>query len=230
MTMHNALHSKSKIDRLYIPRKECGRGLQGVNKTVKVTHLGLENYLKESKERLLTAARSVDIDLIEPIRKTLIEAKKQKKKERTISWEEKMLHGQFVRQTKEVGNQDRWQWLRNGTLKRQTESLIFAAQEQAIRTNVIKGKIDKSQEQTKCRMCSRADETITHIVSECPKLAQREYKRMHDWVGRRIHLKICRANGIHVKSKWYMRINQKRLLRVIHVKYFGILLYRQTIS
>ena len=49
MTMHNALHSKSKIDRLYIPRKECGRGLQGVNKTVKVTNLGLENYLKSPK-------------------------------------------------------------------------------------------------------------------------------------------------------------------------------------
>ena len=120
--MHNALHSKSNIDRLYIPRKECGRGLQGVNETVKVTNLGLENYLKESKERLLTAARSVDIDLIEPIRKTTIEAKKQTKEERTISWEEKMLHGQFVRQTKEVGNQDRWQWLRNGTLKRETEA------------------------------------------------------------------------------------------------------------
>ena len=149
MAMHKALHPKSNVDRLYIPRKEGGRGLQGVKETVKVTNLGLENYVKQSRERLLTAARSVDIDLIEPIRKTLIEAKKQKKKERTISWEEKMLHGQFVRQTKEVGNQDRWQWLRNGTLKRQTESLIFAAQEQAIRTNVIKGKIDKSQEQTK---------------------------------------------------------------------------------
>ena len=56
----------------------------------------------------------------------------------------KTLHGQFMQQTKEVGNQDRWQWLRNATLKRETESLIFAAQEQAIRTNVIKGKIDKS--------------------------------------------------------------------------------------
>ena len=54
------------------------------------------------------------------------------------------MHGQFMQQTKEVGNQDRWQWLRNATLKRETESLIFAAQEQAIRTNVIKGKIDKS--------------------------------------------------------------------------------------
>ena len=33
--------------------------------------------------------------------------------------------------------------------------------------------------------------------------SKREYKRRHDWVGRRIYWKICRANGIHVKSKWY---------------------------
>ena len=52
-------------------------------------------------------------------------------------------------------------------------------------------------------MCSMADETINHIVSECPKLAQREYKRKHDWLGRRIHCEIWRGNGIHGKSKWY---------------------------
>ena len=90
-----------------------------------------------------------------------------------------------------------------GTLKREIESFIFAAQEQAIRNNVIKGKIDKSQEQTKCRMCSKANETINHTVSECSKLAQREYKRRHDLIGRRIQWEICGANGIYVKSKWY---------------------------
>ena len=138
-------HPKSNNDRLYIPRKESGRGLQGVKETVKVTNSGLANYVKESRQCLLTAARSADIDLNEPIRENTIEAKKQKKEERTISWEEKMLHGQFSQQTEEAENQDRWQWLRNGTLKRETESLMFAAQEQAIRNNVIKGKIDKSQ-------------------------------------------------------------------------------------
>ena len=91
--------------------------------------------------------------------------------------------------------------MRNGTLKCETERLIFATQEQAIRTNVIKGKIDKSQEQTKCRMCSKADEIINHIVSECLKLVQREYKRRR--IGRRIHWETCGANSIHVKSKWY---------------------------
>ena len=93
--------------------------------------------------------------------------------------------------------------MRNGTLRREKESLICAVQEQTIRTNLIKGKIDKSQVQRKCRMCSRANETINHIVSECPKLAQKGYKRRHDWIGMRIYWKICEANGIHVKLKWY---------------------------
>ena len=102
-----------------------------------------------------------------------------------------------------MGSQDRWQWLQNGTLNRETGSLVYAAQEQAIRTNQIKGKIDKSQEETKCRMCRRADETIKHNVSECTKLAQKEYKRRHNWIGRCIHWENCGANEIHVKPNWY---------------------------
>ena len=109
--MDNELYPKSKVDCLYTPRKEGGRRLQGVEETVHLTNLGLDNYVKESKERQFTAARSVDIDLTQPIRKTTVKTKKQNKEERTISWEEKMLHGQFVRQTKEVENEDNCQWL-----------------------------------------------------------------------------------------------------------------------
>ena len=93
MAMHHALHPKSNIDRLCIPRKEGGRGLQCVVETVQLTELGLQNYVKESREHLFTAAKSVDIDLIEPIGETAIEAKKQKKEETAIYLEEKMLHG-----------------------------------------------------------------------------------------------------------------------------------------
>ena len=87
--MLNALYSKSNVDRLYITWKVGGRGLQGGKETVNLTNLELENYVKESRERLLTAARYVDIDLIEPAQETKIEAEKQKKEERTISWEKK---------------------------------------------------------------------------------------------------------------------------------------------
>ena len=58
--------------------------------------------------------------------------------------EGKTLHGQFVRQTENEAGSDRWSWLRNTGIKRGTESMIMAAQEQAIRANVIKAKIDKT--------------------------------------------------------------------------------------
>ena len=61
-----------------------------------------------------------------------------------------------------------------------------------IKNECIKAKIDRSQEDSKCRRCKAADETVSHIVSECSKLAQKEYKRQHDWVGRRIHWEVCR--------------------------------------
>ena len=38
--------------------------------------------------------------------------------------------------------QRKWQWLKASELKRETESLICAAQEQALRTNTVKNDID----------------------------------------------------------------------------------------
>ena len=63
----------------------------------------------------------------------------------------------------------------------------MAAQNSAIRTNHIKARIDKTQQNSKFRLCGDRDETINHIISECSKLAQKEYKVRHDWVGKVIH-------------------------------------------
>ena len=54
------------------------------------------------------------------------------------------------------------------------ESLIVAAQNQSIRTNLVRAKIDKSQGDSLCRVCRKVDESIDHIVIGCSKLAQRE--------------------------------------------------------
>ena len=69
---------------------------------------------------------------------------------------------------------------------RETESLITSAQNQCIRTN-IKTKIDGTRNDPKCWMCKVNDDTITHIISQCPKLIQKEYKRQHDWMGKTMH-------------------------------------------
>ena len=56
----------------------------------------------------------------------------------------------------------------------------MTAQNNAVRTNHIKARIDKTQQNSKCRLCSERDETINYIISECSKLAQKEYKTRHD--------------------------------------------------
>ena len=43
--------------------------------------------------------------------------------------------------------------LKREALKKETESLLIAAQNNIIRTNYIKAKIDKSQQNSKCRLC-----------------------------------------------------------------------------
>ena len=53
------------------------------------------------------------------------------------------LHGQLFNQIEEVAGEEKWQWLRDGSIKIETESLIMAAQEQAIRTNAIKSKMTR---------------------------------------------------------------------------------------
>ena len=52
-------------------------------------------------------------------------------------------------------------------------------------------------------MCGKAEKSVNHLLSECSKLAQKEYKRRHDWLGTKIHWKICRKYGTEVKEKWY---------------------------
>ena len=49
-------------------------------------------------------------------------------------------------------------------------------------TNNVKPKIDKTQENSKCRICGDKDKTIKHIISECSKLEQKVYKTRHSWL------------------------------------------------
>ena len=129
--------------------------------------------------------------------------KNRKKQERMHELRQKPLHGQHMRQTEEICSERTWNWLKQGILKKETEGLILAAQDQALRTNVIKAKIDKSQEISLCRLCGKWDETVSHIVSECEKLAQKEYKRRHDKVALAIHWDLCKKLNFRSSDKWY---------------------------
>ena len=77
-TIYGGLHPKSDVDRLYIPRKDGGRGVRAIEDCVKVAVTGLDVYVPESEERLLQAARGDREDGLEAA-SVLKKAKKEKR-------------------------------------------------------------------------------------------------------------------------------------------------------
>ena len=148
----------------------------------------------EKHERgLITTTRN---DTDNTIGERMITTRKQK-------WEGKQLYGRFKRLINNISHQKTWVWLRKGNLKRETEFFRIVEQDNAIRTNHIKARIDKTQQNSKCRLCGDRDETINHI-SECSKLAQKDSKARHNCVVKVIHWEMCRKFQFDHTNKWYM--------------------------
>ena len=61
MTMHRALHPRDDVHRLYVSRKEGGRGLASIEDTVDVSIQRLEDYIGKHEQGLITTIR-VDTD------------------------------------------------------------------------------------------------------------------------------------------------------------------------
>ena len=50
-----------------------------------------------------------------------------------------------------ISRDNTWTWLRKGNFKRETKSLLIVAQNKAVRTNNIKAKIVKTQQNSKSK-------------------------------------------------------------------------------
>ena len=92
----------------------------------------LEVHVRGSEERLIQAARGDKIDYLA----AASVLKRSMKEKRLEDWEEKIVHGQYLGETKGVRSDQCWAWLQNGDLKRETEVLIVAAQNRSMRTNL----------------------------------------------------------------------------------------------
>ena len=135
MTMNKALHPRDDVDRLYMSRRDGGSGLASVDASIQ----RFEDYIGKHDEGLFTAIIN-DTDNTKDNRMTI--TRKQK-------WEEKQLYGRFKRLINNIPHQKTWTWLRKVNFKRKTESLLIAVQNNAIRTNHIKTRIDKTQQNSK---------------------------------------------------------------------------------
>ena len=85
MTMHKALHPIDNFDRLYVSRKEGGRGLASIEDSVDVSIQRPEDYIQKHERGLITAIRN-DNDNTMDNRMTIT---------RKHKWEGKQLCGRF---------------------------------------------------------------------------------------------------------------------------------------
>ena len=58
MTMHKALHPRDDFDRLYVSRKERGRGLASVEDSVDASIQRHEDYIEKHEGRLIRIIRN----------------------------------------------------------------------------------------------------------------------------------------------------------------------------
>lgn len=86
---------------------------------------------------------------------------KQERQNDTLNrWKGKNMHGQ--RNMPETVDKDKtWEWTRKSNLKVRAEALIFAAQEQALRTNYDKFNISKSVDSSLCKLPGEKGEKKT---------------------------------------------------------------------
>ena len=87
MTMHNVLHPRDDVNRLYVSRKEGEKGLARNEDTVDSSIQGLEDYIEKHEGRLITV---IENDTDNTMANRLTITRKQK-------WEAKQLYRHFKR-------------------------------------------------------------------------------------------------------------------------------------
>ena len=79
----------------------------------------------------------------------------------------------------------------------------MTAQDQALRTRYIQRAIHGTKISPKCRKCNQEDKNINNIASECPALAQNQYKKRYDTVARAVHWNLCKKFQLPCSNRWY---------------------------
>ena len=135
----------------------------------------LAEYVNNSQEPTLQKLKSKGIV------KDSVSTKQKKgeiEKDREEKWRRKTLHGKWPETLNKLSSKTS-RWLQTAQLKPPTGAIIMAAQDQAINTNWYSHHILKNSPSDKCRLCNEHPETIEHITTGCPKLAQTIYMGSH---------------------------------------------------
>ena len=139
LTIYGLHHPKAEVDRLYVPRKQGGRGPMQTEAVHAVEITKLVEYVDRQEDSLIQVVRThqheTDSAVLQTARCPKTEVQREtremdstaeKTKER---WHGKRMHGQLPRNLDEklVDIKQSYRWLKSGDIKGETESTIVAA-------------------------------------------------------------------------------------------------------
>ena len=96
MTMQKELHPRHDVDRLYVSRKEGGRGFASFEDSVGASIQRLKDYIEKHGGGVITATKKKN-DTDNTVTNRMIIARKQK-------WKEKQLYGRFKRLINDISH------------------------------------------------------------------------------------------------------------------------------
>ena len=226
---NHAIQNASNTLRLYIPRKNGGRGLLNVTQQYKKSIINMKYYLRNTEQRILKLAANYDlerasksiqhkadkyctelnIDYVDLSSKEKTVFKNNIKNrfiEHNINTLKTMnMHGQYQRELEQpyIDFNLSTTWLSDSRLKRHTESIIMAIQEQAVTTRYIERHLHHTTNNSTCRNCNQYDETIQHIISGCPMFSTTIYLQRHNNLAKYIYIQLANKFSIPVTQQWY---------------------------
>jgi hypothetical protein len=205
LTLHRQHHPKAAIERLYLPRRDGGRGLLNIEGLHQRSMVSLQSFVDEKKGRLRTMLGETRRFVKASSPTDPEDVKKTQRATFLQRWHDKPLHGQHAKVVEKpcVDKNFSYQWLSRAGLKGETEGTIFAVQDQTIRTRYYERHVMGKEVNDTCRACQQHPETIHHIVSGCPALAANTYIERHDNVGRYVHWCLCKDSGMPATERWY---------------------------
>lgn len=205
MTRHGIHHPHASVNRLYIPRKDGGRGLQSVEAVHHRAVMEMRKYFIEKNSPFFRALCEADDNITvlnlasnnDPAGPLTTAALSEE-------WHGKALHGRYPTTLKRttINKEKSVSYLKSGYLFAETEGRLAAIQDQVVPTRAyLKNIIGKNIPSDKCRKCARAAETIQHVTSSCPVMAPREYTDRHNSMAKVYHQAIAIQAGLIKKEK-----------------------------
>nr|XP_027195135.1 uncharacterized protein LOC113789754 [Dermatophagoides pteronyssinus] len=195
---YNIIRHSANNERLYMDRKELGRGLQKIEERAEAILFNFHSSLEQNNKAIIDneIAKGTSLGTI----KTFITNKYQipdstlnamtiKEKQKADKLEkirEKRLHGKLFNHGEQPVNIEQSSlWLKKSNISPQEEGLLCKVQDRNL-----------FFETRKCKHCSLTNVGVDHLATCCGRLLNSEYKYRHNDVVRSLHLMFCQRYGI----------------------------------